>query len=247
LLPRGAGPVSGPGARGALLTVVIAAVVGGCGGGSDSPRYTERSIQRGFVTAADIGQGAISFRDPEHGTHIIYTPPDSVPTCPYVQRADDVKGPVDAAVELDGGNSTGRFIVGPRNPERSPLPVVTQGAVVFKTDALGVAGMKKVTTAAAKCPTAFTILGGPPIVVGRYTVNSRPFEMAGWKGFTQQLAHTSPRDINPDTYDDLVTVVVQKSNAILYAGFAQIKRIGQRADSGSKAEAVMKDTLKRVG
>jgi hypothetical protein len=230
-----------------LLAAVAAALACGCGEGSDTPRYTERSIQRGFVTAADVGEGAMSFRDPEHGTHIIYTPPDSVPTCPYVQRADDVAGQVDAAVQLDGGNSTGRFIVGPRNPERSPLPVVTQGAVVFKTDALGVTGMKKVTTAAARCPSAFTILGGPPIVVGHYTVNSRPFEQAGWKGFAQQLAHTSPPDINPETYDDLVTIVVQKSNAILYAGFAQIKRIGQRADSSTKAEEVMKDTLKRLG
>jgi hypothetical protein len=230
-----------------LLTALAATLAGGCGGGSDTPRYTERSIQRGFVTAADIGKGAISFKDPEHGTHIIYTPPDIVPTCPYAQRADDVSGQVDAAVQLDGGNATGRFIVGPPNPERTPLPVVTQGAVVFKTDALGVAGMKKVTAAAAKCPAAFTILGGPPIVVGHYTVHSRPLELAGWKGFAQQLAHTSPRDINPDTYDDLVTIVVQKSNAILYAGFAQIKKIGQRADSSSKAEAVMKDTLERLG
>jgi hypothetical protein len=238
----------GPAPAGALLAAAATAVLAaGCGGGGEQRSYTERSIQRGFVTAADIGKGAISFRDPEHGTHIVYTPPESVPTCPYVQRADDVSGRVDAAVQLEGGNATGRFIVGPPNPERSPLPVVTQGAVVFKTEALAAAGMKTVTTAASKCPSAFTILGGPPIVVGHYTVNRRPVELAGWKGFAQQLAHTSPRTINPETYDDLVTVVLRKANAILYAGFAQIKRIGQRADSGAKAEAVMKDTLKRLG
>ena len=38
----------------------------------------------------------------------------------------------------------------------------------------------------------------------------------------------------------------RKANAILYAGFAQIKRVGQRADSGAKAEEVMKRSLARL-
>ncbi len=68
-------------------------------------------------------------------------------------------------------------------------------------------------------------------------MNSRPLELHGWQGFAQQLAHTSPDDINPDTYDDLVTVVLHKDNAILYAGFAQIKKTGERADSGVEGRA----------
>ncbi|HET6549207.1 MAG TPA: hypothetical protein VFG79_12150 [Solirubrobacter sp.] len=227
----------------ALLTTV------GCGGGSEQqtePPYTTKSIRAGFVTPADLGKGAMAFEEQEHASHVIYTPPESVPTCPYVQRADDVKVDVDAAVELVGGNSTGRFIVAPRDPARIPLPVVTQGAVVFKSDALAETGMKQVTGEAAKCPNRFTILGGPPQVVGDFTVTRRPFELEGWKGFAQQLSHTAT-DLTPDIYDDLVTVVVRKANAILYAGFAQTKKVGERSDSGAKAEDVMKRTLARLG
>ena len=77
-----------------------------------------------------------------------------------------------------------------QNPTRDAPPVVTQGAVVFQTAQLADAGMKKVNAAASKCPGAFTILGGPPQIIGSYTVNSRPLELNGWKGFSQQLAHT---------------------------------------------------------
>jgi hypothetical protein len=118
--------------------------------------------------------------------------------------------------------------------------------VVFQNAQLADAGMKRVNAAAAKCPGSFSILGGPPQILGTYTVTSRPIELNGWKGFAQQLAHTSPADVNPDTYDDLVTVVLHKDNAILYAGFAQIKNTGERADSGAKAEQVMKKSLSRL-
>jgi len=192
------------------------------------------------------GMNGIAFEDDGVAGHIIYTPEDSVPTCPYSQRADDAPAGTTAAVQLQGGNSTGRFIVGPNNPTREAPPVVTQGAVVFETSQLADAGMEKVDAAVAKCPKTFTILGGPPQIIGTYTMNTRPLELDGWKGFSQQLAHLSPKDVNPDTYDDLVTVVLHKDNAILYAGFAQIKNTGERADSGSKAEQVMKQALARL-
>jgi hypothetical protein len=231
------------------FAAIVAAVIAlaGCGG-SDSSGYTARSIKTGFVKPADLGgKNIIEFEDDGVAGHIIYTPEDSVPTCPYAQRADDAPRGTTAAVQLQGGNSTGRWIVGPNNPTRDAPPVVTQGAVVFQSTQLADAGMKKVNAAAAKCPGSFTILGGPPQIVGTYTVNSRPLDLHGWKGFAQQLAHESPDDVNPDTYDDLVTVVLHKGNAILYAGFAQIKNTGERADSGVKAEQVMKKSLQRLG
>jgi hypothetical protein len=234
------------------ITALLAAcaALAGCGGGSGSggdANYTVRTVKRGFVTKADLGRGLIAFQDFEHSNHIVYTPTDSVPTCPYVQRADTVKNGVQPSVELDGGNTTGRFIVGPPNPDRSPIPVVTQGAVVFKSAALAAAGMKKVTTAAARCPSAFSVFGGPPQIVGHYTVNSRPIAVAGWQGFSQQLAHTSPPDWHEQLYDDLDTVVVRKGNAILYAGFATVKKLGQRADSAARAQDTLKRTLGRLG
>ena len=187
----------------------------------------------------------VEFEDDGHGSHVNYTPEGSVPTCPYVQRADDTKEVVEAAVELPAGNPTGRFIVAPSR-RGSPLPIVTHGAIVFASDTLAASAMKRVTAAAGKCPNAFTILGGPPVIIGSYTVNARPFEVDGWKGYSQQLAHTAPGDINPETYDDLVTVVVQKANAIVYAGFEQTKKIGERADSGAKAQETMRRALDRL-
>jgi hypothetical protein len=233
--------------RGGIAAIVASTVALAACGGNDQRSYTLRSIKSGFVKPADLGKGVIAFEDTGVAGHIIYTPEDSVPTCPYVQRADDA--PIDAmtpAVELQGGNSTGRFIVGPQNPRHGSPPAVTQGAVVFQSAALADAGMKKVNATAAKCPSSWTILGGPPEIIGRYTTNTRPLALRGWNGFSQQLAHTAPPDVNPDTYDDLATVVLHKGNAILYAGFAQIKNTGERADSGAKAAQVMDKALARL-
>jgi hypothetical protein len=234
--------------RGAAIAAIAAAALAACGGSGGSSGYTVRSIKAGFVKPADLGgKGIVEFEDDGVAGHIIYTPEDSVPTCPYVQRADDAPRGSTAALELQGGNSTGRFIVGPSQVRHDAPPVVTQGALVFHNDQLADAGMKRVNAAAAKCPSKWTILGGPPQIIGTYTVTSRPIELHGWKGFSQQLAHLSPKDVNPDTYDDLSTVVLHKGNAILYAGFAQIKDTGERADSGVKGEQIMKQSLGRLG
>jgi hypothetical protein len=234
----------------ALAGVVLAGCLAACDG-SPKPKassYTVQSVKAGFITTGDLGAGTIQVDDSDHtGAHIIYTPPDSVPTCPYVQRADDVTGNVPPAVELPGSNSTGRFVVGPRDPAKTPLATVTQGALVFKTSALADNGMNQVDTETAKCPSAFTILGGPPVIIGNYTINSRPFELNGWRGFAQQLVHTFPADVDPETYDDLVTVVVHRANAILYIGYAQTKKVGDRADSAPKVRAALDHTLKRLG
>ncbi|SDH15528.1 hypothetical protein SAMN05421869_101610 [Nonomuraea jiangxiensis] len=235
-------------AAGAALVVGVAA---GCSGAAPQPLakppYTVSSVRSGLVKPADLGKGAVEVEDGDHGSHVVYTPPNSIPTCPYVQRSEDVQVAVQPAVEPVGGNPTGRFIVGPQRVGPTSLPVVTQGAVVFESDALAGNTMSTVTAESAKCPEAFSVLGGPPSVVGDYKVGSRPFELNGWKGFAQHLVHTSPPTMNPDTYDDLVTVVVHKANAIIYVGYAQIKKVGQRADTDQKIETLMSTTLARLG
>src|SRR5262245_55133649 len=121
----------------ASLAVVVAATIAlaGCGGGNDSPAFTPRSVRTGLVKPGDTGgKNIIEFEDNGVAGHIIYTPEDSVPTCPYVQRADDAPGNSIAALELQGGNSTGRWIVGPNQVTDTAPPVVTQGAVVFHTN-----------------------------------------------------------------------------------------------------------------
>jgi hypothetical protein len=244
------GGATGAAPRRLVAALLACGLLAGCGGGSggSGPQYTVRSVKAGFVRKADLGgKGILAIQDTEHSNHIIYTPTDSVPTCPYSQRADDLTHRVEPALELNGGNSTGRFILGPENPRRRQIPVVTQGAVVFKSTALAAEGMKRVTAEAAKCPSGFTIFGGPPEIIGHYTVNSRPFAVEGWSGFAQQLAHTSPKDVDPVDYDDLDTVVVRKANAILYAGFALVRKVGQRAESAARAQATLKHTLARLG
>jgi len=238
--------------RTCLAIMLACAVIAGCSSGAPKkhgppPPYTVASVKTGFITTGDLGAGAIEVDDSGHGNHVIYTPPDSIPTCPYVQRADDVTTDVSPALELAGGNSTGRFVVGPRDPSQTPLPVVTEGALVFKTDVLADQGMDKVQAEAAKCPAAFTVLGGPPVIVGDYKTNSRPFHLGEWQGFAQQLVHTFPTGVDPGTFDDLVTVVVRKANAIVYVGFEQTKQTGQRADSAAKVKDAMKVALGRLG
>lgn len=233
-----------------LAAVLVAAALASCDSGSPKKArapFTVTSVKAGFVTPADLGDGAVEFADIGHGAHIVYTPPDSIPTCPYVQRADDVAKPVAPALELPGGNSTGRIIVAPRDASKTPLPVVTEGALVFKTETLAVTAMRQVLTESAKCPASFTILGGPPVIVGDYKVTSRPFELAGWRGFAQHLAHTLPPGVDAETYDDLVTVVVHKANAILYVGLSQTKRVGERADSEQRVRSALDRTLHRIG
>jgi hypothetical protein len=227
------------------------AVLAGCSGAAPQlltkPPYTVNSIRSGLVSPADLGKGATQVEDDDHASHVIYTPPNSIPTCPYVQRSEDLKVAVQPAIEPVGGNPTGRFIVGPQRVGPASLPVVTQGAVVFQSPALADDTMNAVVTESAKCPEAFSVLGGPPSVVGDYKVGSRPIEMHGWKGFAQHLVHTSPAGMNMDTYDDLVTVVVHKANAVIYVGYAQIKKVGQRADTDEKVGTLLTTTLARLG
>ena len=83
---------------------------------TSSSAFTQESIKTGFVKPADLGKDMIEFEDTGVAGHIIYTPEDSVPTCPYAQRADDAPAGTTAAVQLQGGNATGRWIVGPNNP-----------------------------------------------------------------------------------------------------------------------------------
>jgi hypothetical protein len=249
MAPGRDGRPRGPAVAGAL----VAALVMLCGCGADAPDrrvrppFTNQTIKTAFISPADLGKGAVQFEDSGHGSHVIYTPPDTVPTCPYVQRADDAAVTVQPALQLDGGNPTGRFVVGPADPAKTPLPVVTQGAVVFPNDTLTDQGMRAVTAESAKCPASFTILGGPPVIVGGYRVTRRPIEVAGWKGFAQHLVHTSPPQVNSVTYDDLVTAVVRKANAIVYAGFEQTRKTGERSDSADDLEDLLKDKLKRMG
>ena len=99
-------------AAGGAFAIFAVGVLAGCSSGAPqpltTPPYTVKSIRSGLVTPGDLGKGATEVEDTDHGSHVVYTPPNSIPTCPYVQRSEDVQVVVQPAIEPVGGNPTGR-------------------------------------------------------------------------------------------------------------------------------------------
>ena len=89
--------------------------------------------------------------------------------------------------------------------------------------------------------------GGPPQILGTYSVSRRPLERSGWSGYTQQIAHTYPPGQDNVYYEDITHVVLHRANVILYLDVAHRNVIGQRADSAAKADSVVKTVLERLG
>jgi hypothetical protein len=138
-------------------------------------------------------------------------------------------------------------MVTPKSPDDLRTPSVTQGALVFGTSTIAGDGMDAATAAMAKCPRSYEVRGGPSPILGTYSVSIRPLETGGWKGVTQQIAHTYPPAQDNVYYEDLTHVVVQRANVILYLDVTHQKIIGERADSAATADAVLKTVLKRLG
>lgn len=237
-----------------LSVIAMTALAAGCSGDEKEaskpltqPPYTVTSIQSGFVRAGDLGPKAVEYADDGHPSHVVYTPADSIPTCPYVQRSETVSVKVEPAIQLAGGNTTNRHFVESRDPSVSTQPVITQGGLVFESDPLAQQGMKQVKAEAAKCPANFDVLGGPPVIVGEYRISQRAVDVAGWSGFVQRLAHTPPTDMPSDAYDDLATAVLRKSNSIIYISYQQTQKVGDQASSESRLRAMLDQTLPRLG
>ncbi|MFC7649122.1 hypothetical protein ACFQX6_58375 [Streptosporangium lutulentum] len=97
--------------RGAFAIGVLAGCSSGAPQPLTKPPYTATSVKSGLVTPADLGKGAIEVEDSDHASHVVYTPPTSIPTCPYVQRSEDVKVVVQrrssrwAGIRSDGSSS----------------------------------------------------------------------------------------------------------------------------------------------
>ena len=77
----------------AAAGVLALGILAGCSSGAPQPLtkppYTVDSVRSGLVSPSDLGEGASEFKDNGHASHVVYTPPNSIPTCPYVQRSDD--------------------------------------------------------------------------------------------------------------------------------------------------------------
>jgi len=231
------------------LVLVAALLASGCGTSSGTSgataKYSIAEVKASYYRAADSRAADHDFWvDRDYHSHTNYVPLGGIEACPLSQRANKAYG-TPGTVEPKAGEPTGLFVVEAVDPDDYRTPKITQGALVFATDAVADAGMEKVAAAMAKCPPSYTIRGGPPPILGEYTLSSRPFEHDGWKGVAQQLAHTFPQD--DVYYEDMAHLVIHRDNVIFYLDLVQQHVIGDRSDAVAKDEAVAKTILKRLG
>jgi hypothetical protein len=231
------------------LVCALAVVLAGCGSDAKSA-YTSADIKAAYYRASDESattQPRVEgvWADPTQHEHTNYVAADAIETCPQAQRANANAVLDGNSVTPDAGDPVNQFVVGPKSPDDIRTPEITQGALVFGTNAIADAGMKAVAGALAKCPGTYEVRGGPSPTLGTYSVSSREIESGGWKGYVQQIAHTNPAD--DVYYEDAAHVVAQRANVILYLDVTHSKIIGERSDSSTKAEAVLRTVIKRLG
>ncbi|WP_066948119.1 hypothetical protein [Microtetraspora fusca] len=237
--------------RVALALAAVCAALTGCSGTADAtatkPHYTADEVKAAYYTAKDAGEGARDYwYDRNFHSHTNYVPPSAIQTCPYVQRSDAANAPSNV-VQPVGGEPVGQFAVEPARSTDSRVPYVTQNALVFGSGAIADGAMDEVGSGLAKCPGSYAVNGGPPVILGTYSVTSRPLEVFGWKGYVQQLAHTFPPGMDDVYYEDIAIVVLHRANLILYLDLTQTKIVGDRADSADKARGAVEKVLRRLG
>jgi hypothetical protein len=230
-----------------LAVAILAVLAAGCGGGAGQDRYTAGQVKAAYYRAHDGGVGLTDYWvDTDFHSHANYVPPDGLETCPLAQRAQ-ASAIAPNMIQPKAGEPVGQFVVTSKRESDQHTPTVTQGAFVFGTDVIADRGMDAVTAGMAKCPSSYEVRGGPPQILGTYSVSARPLERSGWTGFSQQIAHTYPAGQDHVYYEDITHVVLHRANVILYVDVAHLNVIGQRADSAAKADSVVKTVLDRLG
>jgi hypothetical protein len=232
----------------ALLVLGCVAVLAGCGS-SGKADYTVADVKAAYFKPADFGQPTVTggFVDPDFHSHANYVPIGGLEICPLAQRAEAASGGGVNEIEPKAAQPIQQYIVDPKSPDDLRTPTITQGGLAFGTATIASDGMDAATAAMTKCPTTYTVNGGPAPILGTYSVSMRPIKVSGWSGVSQQIAHTFPTSIDKVYYEDLTHIVVQHANVILYVDVTHEKIIGERADSGATAQTVLKTVLKRLG
>jgi hypothetical protein len=232
--------------RGRVVLVACLVLAAGCGGGMSS--YTVGDVKAAYYKAPDGGAGLQGgWVDEDFHSHANYVPIGGLEVCPLAQRANYDAPSVENMIEPRAAQPVQQFVVGPQAPDDVRTHTITQGALVFGTNAIAADGMKAVSAGMTKCPASYEVRGGPSPILGTYHVSARPLETDGWKGVLQQIAHTYPPALDAVYYEDLAHVVMQRANVILYLDVTHRKVIGERSDSPAKAEAVLQTVLKRLG
>jgi hypothetical protein len=229
-----------------VACLALAVLAAGCGG-SGKDRYTAGDVKASYYRAKDGGLGLTDYWvDSNFHSHANYVPEDGLETCPLAQRAE-AASVAPNMVRPRAGQPVGQFVVTSARETDVHTPTVTQGAFVFGTRVIAARDMDTVGAAMARCPSSYEVRGGPPQILGTYSVSRRRLSLEGWEGFSQQVAHTYPPGQDSVYYEDMTHVVLQRANVILYVAVAHRNVIGQRADSSSTAQGVLKTVLKRLG
>jgi hypothetical protein len=232
--------------RAERAVVILAVLAAGCGGGGQD-HYSAGDVKAAYYRAHDGGVGLTGYWvDSDFHSHANYVPPDGLETCPLAQRAH-VRAGTPNMVQPRAAQPVGQFVVTASRESDSHTPTVTQGAFVFGTEVIARRGMDAVGAGMAKCPSSYEVRGGPPQILGTYSVSRRPLDVSGWSGYAQQIAHTYPPGQDSVYYEDITHVVLHRANVILYVDVAHLNVIGQRADSAAKADSVVTTVLARLG
>lgn len=209
--------------------------------------YTLEEAKAAFYTAADAGPAAVDFwYENDYHDHNNYVPPGELQVCPLVQRSSAPGAPPNTA-EMSGGQPTGQFAVKPGSPNNTRMPSLVQNAFVFATPAIADTAMETAVSERAKCPTSFTIAGGPPPILGDYSLSNRPLAIGGWTGYLQQVAHTFPQGVDDVYFEDMAVIVLKRANVILYLDLTHRLIIGERSDAPDLARAAVATVLERLG
>jgi hypothetical protein len=211
------------------------------------PSYTMNEVKAAFYNGKDAGPTHIDFwYDPDQHDHNNYVPPGELQVCPLAQRSDARDAPPHT-VEMSGGEATRPFAVMPGNANDTRQPRILQNAFVFATPAIADSAMGEAEAAHAKCPPSFSVRGGPPGILGDYHLSSRPFEIAGWKGYLQQVAHTFPEGVDDVYFEDMAVIVLKRANVILYLDLTHRRIVGERSDAPELAREAVATVLARLG
>jgi len=220
-----------------LVLALALAMLVGCAGGSHPRKasaYTVGSIKSGFRHDRRSRPGRHPGRRlrPRLAHHL--HPARQHQTCRTYSAPTTSPARWRRPSKLPGGNSTGRIVRRSTRPGATPLPTVTQGALVFRRHARR-PGHEYRAGGGRHCPDR-----SPSSRATRhrrdYKLNRGRSNWTAGRDSPNIVAHVLD-DVDPETMTISSPSSCTGPTAILYVGYEQTKKTGERADSASKVKA----------